>query len=153
MLLSDKLGMKDIVSVDMNNQKEIVAYCEDQKKFVIMDENGNINREFKTDEEGRACFDVDSNGNIHVLFQELTRNSSNEIIAIKRKLVLYDSQGKRLEGEDVTKDISKGNAGINDEAIRKLLVDDKGNIFALKLDSSIEVFDKKLDSINTLNKN
>ncbi len=151
--LSDKLGMKDIVSLDMNNQKEIVAYREDEKKFVFLDESGSINREFKTDEEGRVCFDVDSSGNIHVLFQELTRDASNEIAAIKRKLVLYDSQGKKLGGEAVVKDVNKGNAGINDEIIRKLLVDDKGNIFALKLDSSIEIFDKKLDSINTLNKN
>ncbi|MGE5632844.1 MAG: ABC transporter substrate-binding protein [Caulobacteraceae bacterium] len=145
--------MKDIASLDMNGQEEIVAYREDEEEFVFLDESGNVTREFKIDLEGRICFDVDGSGNIHVLCQEITRNDSNEVTAIKRVLALYDSQGKRFEGEAVTKDIIKGNAAIRDEIIRKLLVDDKGNIFALKLDSSIEIFDKKLDSINTLNKN
>ncbi|HCJ56516.1 MAG TPA: hypothetical protein DHV55_03385 [Clostridiaceae bacterium] len=86
-----------------------------------------------------------------MLTQEYERNGDNEIIKIKRQLHIYSQENEEIAYESEIKEIGNSE-NVKDEIIRKIKIDSRGNIYTLKLNGSIEIFDEKLNNLHKLEK-
>jgi len=149
-VINELLGIENIPSACINSIGEVIFYDEDKGRIVYAENTGRIIREINKDMDGELCFAVDGNDNLYVLHNYLKKDDKGQVYALATELIVYNSVGNELTDRYAINE-KKGNwEEVKDEIIRKIQVNSKGYIFALKYDSTVEVFDLKLQSMNTL---
>lgn len=89
----------------------------------------------------------DNEDKLYALLQSQKRNG-NEVTGMIMELAIYDQQGQRLGG-DIVKEIKGDFEALKGKFISKMMVDDKGDIYVRRVDGTVEVLDKNLNSIKT----
>lgn len=147
-ILNDVLEAKNILSVglDINNQPVLFILGKDSRKYIVLDENGAVKKEINTDFSGRPnVFTFDKNNNMYILADKPELNENREITSISKKLLFYDNESDSITENNVIGQLNDTTARSIEDTTRKIKVDSKGNIYALKLGGSIEVFDSNLN--------
>ena len=150
-ILNDLLGIKNFDSIDLSHKDEIGVYDYDKAELSILGKNEEKAEKIELSRGGRNLFAFSKSDDIYMLTQEYERNGDNEIIKIKRQLHIYSQENKEVAYESEIKEIGNSE-NIKDEIIRKIKIDSTGNIYTLKLNGSIEIFDEKLNSLHKLEK-
>ncbi len=150
-ILSDLLGIKNFNSINLSHKDEIGVYNYDKAELSILGKNEEKAEKIELGRGGRNLFAFSENDDIYMLTQEYERNGDNEIIKIKRQLHIYSQENEEIAYESEIKEIGNSE-NVKDEIIRKIKIDSRGNIYTLKLNGSIEIFDEKLNSLNKLEK-
>lgn len=151
-ILSDLLEIKDFDSIDLNYKNEIGVYDCDKSELLILEKDKESPCKIKLDTGDKNVFAFTNNDDIYIWTQEYERNDNDKIVKIKRQLHIYSKEDKMLTYESQAKEVA-GNDDISDEIVRKIKVDSIGNIYVLKLNGSIGIFDKKLSSLHKLENN
>ncbi|WP_352419677.1 extracellular solute-binding protein [Proteiniborus sp.] len=147
-ILSEALEVENILDVCLNNNNDLVLSIigKDSRKYVVLDENGDVNKEINTDFSGRPnIFTFDKNNNMYILADKPELNENREITSISKKLLFYDNESDSITEDNVIGQLNDTAARSIEDTTRKIKVDSKGNIYALKLGGSIEVFDSNLN--------
>lgn len=146
-ILSDILEAEYVSSIDLNHNNELVLFIGgDSRKYVVLDENGEVKKEIDIDYDGRAdIFTIDNNNNMHILSEKPEINENKEIVEIRKKLLSYNNESDSITEDNVMGELTNTAARSVEEITRKIKADSKGNIYALKLNGSIEVFDNNLN--------
>lgn len=150
-IVSDLLGIKNFDSIDLSHKDEIGVYDYDKAELSILGKNEEKAEKIELGRGGRNLFAFSENDDIYMLTQEYERNGDNEIIKIKRQLHIYSQENKEVAYESEIKEIGNSE-NIKDEIIRKIKIDSTGNMYTLKLNGSIEIFDEKLNNLHKLEK-
>lgn len=147
-VLNDVLDAENISNINLNENNELVALIGgDSTKYVVLDENTEIKKEISIDFDGRASvFSIDSNNNMYILSEKLETNENKDVVKINKKLFYYDNESDLITENNVIGDLTDTTARSIEEITRKIKVDSKGNIYALKLNGQVEVLDSKLNS-------
>lgn len=143
------LSIESISSACINSAGEIIFY-DDNGRIVHADNTGRIIKEIKKSLNGEICFAIDANDNVYALQNYLKKDDKGQVHALVTELIAYDSAGNELKDRYAINEKKGSWEDIKDEVARKIQVNSKGSIYVLKYDSTVEVFDFKLQSINTL---
>lgn len=147
-ILNDALEAENILSMglDANNQPVVSILGKDSRKYVVLDENGEIKKEIKNDFSGRPdVFTFDKNNIMYILAEKPELNENKEIVKIAKKLLVYKYDSDSITENNVTGELNDNTARSIEDTTTKIKADSKGNIYALKLGGSIDVFDSKLN--------
>ncbi|SHI74360.1 hypothetical protein [Lutispora thermophila] len=82
-----------------------------------------------------------ANDNLYVIVENLRKNDSGGINGLIRKLIVFDSQGNRLDNKCFTSEIEGDRETVKGDFIRKIYVTDNDEIYMRKADGTIEVYD------------
>lgn len=146
-ILNDKLKAEDIMRIALNNKELVLLVKGDSLKYIVLDENSDIKKEINIDYEGKAdVFTIDREDNIYILSEELDTNENKDIMGIRKRLLFYNNDSNSITEKNVIGEINDTMARSIEESTRKIRVDSKDNIYALKSNGSIEIFDSKLNS-------
>lgn len=147
-ILNDALEAENILSMglDANNQPVLSILGKDSRKYIVLDENGAVKKEINTDFSGRPdVFTFDKNNIMYILAEKPELNENRNITSISKKLLVYKNESDSITENNVTGELNDNTARSIEETTRKIKVDSRGNIYALKLGGNIEVFDNKLN--------
>ncbi|MTI65248.1 MAG: extracellular solute-binding protein [Firmicutes bacterium] len=132
-----------------NNDKLAVSGLKGEDNYIIITDNNNIIKEIKENSKSiESPFTYDNKGNL-IFLDQIIKRENEEITGFLRRLRIYDSE-YNLKNKNITNTIEVGKEELKNEMIVEIKVDSNGNIYALKLDNSIEVFNNKLEVIKTL---
>ncbi|MGF7058758.1 extracellular solute-binding protein [Brassicibacter mesophilus] len=147
-ILSDTLGEEYISSININSKSELVLCSEGDKiKYLILDEKGEIKKEISLDFDGRAdLFTINNENSMYILSQIPKRNENKDIVGLDTKLLSYNNEENSINEDNIIAEISDNTARTVQDMTIKVKSDSKGNIYALKLNGSIEVYDNNLKS-------
>ncbi|SCG82889.1 multiple sugar transport system substrate-binding protein [Proteiniborus sp. DW1] len=147
-ILNDALKVEDVSGIVLNKSNELIAYIPgDIRKYVVLDENVAVKKEMNIDFEGRASvFTVDSNDNMYILSEIPDTNENNDIVKISKRLFSYDNETNLINENNVIGEITDTTARSAEEITKKIRIDSKGNIYALKLGGKIEILDSNFNS-------
>ncbi len=146
-ILNDVLKVENILGIGLNDNNELVLsiFDRDSRKYVVLDENGEVKKEINIDFSGRAdIFTFDKNNIMYILSEKPELNENKDITSISKKLLSYDSESDSITENNVTGELNDVTARSIEDTTTKIKADSKGNIYALKLGGSIEVFDNDL---------
>lgn len=147
-ILNDVLEAEHITNIGLNKNNELVAYIAgDSRKYVVLDENIEVKKEINIGFDGRAnIFTIDSNNNMYILSEMSETNEKKDIVKIIKKLFSYDYESSSITENNAIGELTDTTARSTEEITKKIRIDSKGNIYALKLGGKIEVFDSKFNS-------
>lgn len=147
-ILNDVLKAENISSLSLNRNNELIAYiAEGSRKYVVLDKNTEVKKEINIGFDGSAnVFTIDKNNTMFILSEIPETNRNNEILKISRKLFSYDNETNLISESNLIGELTDTTARSAEESIKKIRVDSKGNIYALKLGGKIEVFDSDFKS-------
>lgn len=151
-ILNETLGVEHITRVGLNNNNQLVLLVEgDNRKYIVLNENGEVKKEINIDYDERVdVFTVDSKDNMYILSEEAYANENKDIIGVRKKLLSYNDESNSITENNVIGELNDTTARSIQEIARKIRVDSKGNIYALKVDGSIEIFDSSFNSKKVL---
>ncbi|MGF7058756.1 extracellular solute-binding protein [Brassicibacter mesophilus] len=151
-ILSDILGEEYISRIDINSDNELVLCSEgDNSRYLILDEKGEIKKEITADFGGsKDVFAINNANNMYILSEISKRNKNKDIIGLGTKLLSYNNEGNLINEDNVIAEASDNTVRSAQDMTIKVEVDSKGNIYALKLNGTIEVYDSSLKSKKTI---
>ncbi|SDY97749.1 ABC-type glycerol-3-phosphate transport system, substrate-binding protein [Proteiniborus ethanoligenes] len=147
-ILNDVLEAEHITNIGLNKNNELIAYIAgDSRKYVVLDENTEAKKEVNIDFDGRASiFTLDNSNNMYILSEIPETNENKDIVKISKKLFSYNNGSNSITENNVIGELTDTTARSTEEITKKIRIDSKGNIYALKLGGKIEVFDSKFNS-------
>ena len=150
-ILNDVLGAEHISRVGLNNNELVLLVDGDNRKYIVLDENGEVKKEINIDYNERVdVFTIDSKDNIYILSEIADTNEKKDIVGIRKKLLFFNGEYNSITENNSIGEINDTTVRSIQETSRKIRIDRKGNIYNLKLDGSIEIFDSSFNSIKVL---
>ncbi len=151
-IIGDVLEAEYISSIDMNSDNELILRSEgDISKYIVLDEKEEVKKEITVDYSGRAdMFTIDNNNNMYILSEIPERNEKKDIVGIRKKFLSYNNESSSITEDNVIGELNETTARSTEEMTIKIEADSKGNIYVLKLNGSIEVFDNSFNSKKVL---
>jgi ABC-type glycerol-3-phosphate transport system substrate-binding protein len=145
-ILNEILGEDYISSIEMNNNNELVLYSEgNNKKYLILDEKDKVKKEIILDFDGRGeLFGFTNKNTMYILSEIPKRNENKDITGLEKKFLLYNSKEDYINRKNLVNETYDSTVKSIEDMTIKIEVDSKGNIYALKFNGSVEVYDNNL---------
>ncbi|MGF7058759.1 extracellular solute-binding protein [Brassicibacter mesophilus] len=147
-ILSDALGIDYVSAININNKNELVLCTEgDNTKYIVLNEKGEVQKEITLDFDGRAdLFTINSEDNIYILSELSRKNENDDMVGLDTELLYYNNEGNSINEDSIIAQSSDNTARTVQDRTVKVEADSKGNIYELKSNGSIEVYDNNLKS-------
>lgn len=144
------MGLQSVSNLCINNKGEVALFDEEKEKILVIDKKGALIREIPDTFKGSVCLAYDTADKLYAVLQYYKKNGS-EVTGMMTELAIYDGQGQKY-GVKAVKEINGSKESFNGKLITKMIPDKEGNLYVRKIDGTVEVLNKSLESIKVWNR-
>lgn len=148
--INQEAGIDNVYAMSLNSNNQLAISQYDSGSILLIDKEGKTIDKYESPTYNKSLLAFNNTDSLYIIPQSYTMDDNGQVHSIQRQLIVADKDNPTGARSMPFKVLESTKEDIKNEIFKKMMIDSKGNIYALKLNGEIEIYDENLNKIKVL---